>query len=44
KDPQQLGSLKGQDFGKFVIILLIIIGVILEIFGYHFLKDFFTIS
>jgi hypothetical protein len=44
KDPQQLGSLKGQDFGKLVIILMIITGVILEIFGIHFLKDFFNIS
>jgi len=42
KDPQQLGSLKGQDFGKLVIILLIIVGVVLEIFGISVLKDFFT--
>lgn len=42
KDPQQLGSLKGQDFGKLVIILLIIVGVILEILGISVLKDFFT--
>ncbi len=44
KDPQQLGSLKGQDFGKMVIIILIIAGVILEISGFTFLKDFFNIS
>lgn len=40
KDPQQLGSLKGHDFGKLVVIILIIVGVILEIFGISFLKDF----
>lgn len=44
KDPQQLGSLKGQDFGKFFLIILIIIGVILEISGIHFLKDFLNVS
>ncbi len=40
KNPQQLGSLKGHDFGKLVIIILIIVGVILEILGYGFLKEF----
>jgi hypothetical protein len=44
KDPHQLGSLKGQDFGKFFLILLIIIGVILEISGIHILKDFLNVS
>jgi len=40
KDPQQLGSLKGHDFGKLMVILLIIIGVILQILGISALKDF----
>ncbi|MCB5286479.1 MAG: hypothetical protein LHW64_01595 [Candidatus Cloacimonetes bacterium] len=40
KDPQQLGSLKGHDFGKLVIILLIILGVILEILETSNLKEF----
>ncbi|MCB5270781.1 MAG: hypothetical protein LHW56_02935 [Candidatus Cloacimonetes bacterium] len=40
KDPQQLGSLKGHDFGKLLIILLIIVGVILEIMGISNLKEF----
>ncbi|MCD4818832.1 MAG: hypothetical protein K8S23_09085 [Candidatus Cloacimonetes bacterium] len=40
KDPHQLGSLKGQDVGKAVFISTIIIGVIFEIFGISFLKDF----
>lgn len=40
RDPQQLGSLKGHDFGKLLVILLIIIGVILEIAGISNLKEF----
>jgi len=41
RDPQQLGSLKGHDFGKLLTILLIIIGVIAEIAGWHGFKAFF---
>jgi len=33
RDPQQLGSLKGCDFGKIVLISMIVIGVIFEISG-----------
>lgn len=40
KEPNQLGSLKGQDFGKLVIVLMIIIGSILEMAGYHWFKNF----
>jgi hypothetical protein len=40
KDPQQLGSLKGHDFGKLVVIILILLGVIMEILGISVLKDF----
>lgn len=39
KEPTQLGSLKGQDLGKIVIVLLIIIGSIMEMTGYHWLKN-----
>ena len=42
KDPHQLGSLKGQDLGKAVFVITLTVGVILEIFGIHFLKDFLT--
>lgn len=42
QDPQQLGCLKGQDVGKAIIMVTIIVGVILEIFGVHFLKHFLT--
>lgn len=40
KDPQQLGSLKGHDFGKLIVILLILVGVALEIAGISSLKEF----
>ena len=43
KDPHQLGSLKGQDFGKAIFIIVLTIGIILEISGVHFLKDFLAL-
>jgi len=42
-NPQQIGSLKGQDFGKIVVISLIIIGIIFEMLGISLLKDFLRI-
>jgi hypothetical protein len=39
KNPQQIGSLKGQDFGKILAISLIVCGVILEIVGVSIIKD-----
>jgi hypothetical protein len=43
KEPHQLGSLKGQDVGKAVFLIVLIIGIVLEIFGVHGLKDFLTV-
>jgi len=45
RDPHQLGSLKGQDFGKALIVILLIIGVVQQIVGMHFLnlKDFLSV-
>jgi len=43
KEPHQLGSLKGQDLGKAVFVIILVIGIILEISGVSFLKDFLTI-
>lgn len=37
-EPRLLGSLKGQDWGKAVIMGLIALGVLLESFGVHFLS------
>jgi hypothetical protein len=43
KDPQQLGSLKGQDIGKAIFLFVLITGIIFEILGISWLKDFLTI-
>jgi hypothetical protein len=43
KDPHQLGSLRGQDVGKAVFVLILTIGILLEIAGISFLKDFLTV-
>jgi len=40
RDPQQLGSLKGQDFGKAVFVIVLLLGIILEILDINFLKDY----
>jgi hypothetical protein len=44
KEPNQLGSLKGQDFGKMIIVLMIIVGSILEMAGYHWFKNMLMID
>ena len=41
RDPQQLGSLKGHYFGKLLVILLIVAGVIAEMSNWHWFKAFF---
>jgi hypothetical protein len=38
REPKLLGSLKGQDFGKVLFMLAIIVGLILELAGVSFLK------
>ena len=43
KEPHQLGSLKGQDVGKAIFVGVLSLGIILEIIGVHFLKDFLLI-
>ncbi|MFO7660826.1 MAG: DUF6754 domain-containing protein [Candidatus Cloacimonadaceae bacterium] len=44
KEPNQLGSLKGQDFGKLIIVLMILLGSILEIAGWHWFKNFLMMN
>jgi hypothetical protein len=39
KEPNQLGSLKGQDLVKLIIVVMIIVGCIMEIAGYHWFKN-----
>ncbi len=41
-EPRLLGSLKGQDVGKAIFMAIIILGVILENLGYHFLTALMT--
>ncbi|NLN85567.1 MAG: hypothetical protein GX135_05640 [Candidatus Cloacimonetes bacterium] len=41
RDPQQLGSLKGHDFGKLLVIILVLAGVVAEILGWGWFKHFF---
>lgn len=41
-EPAQLGCLKGQDVGKAIVVLTLVVGIILELCGIHFLKDFLT--
>ncbi|MDP8221665.1 MAG: hypothetical protein P9X26_09975 [Candidatus Stygibacter frigidus] len=43
RDPQQLGSLKGQDFGKAVFVVVLVVGIILEILNIHIIKDYLII-
>jgi hypothetical protein len=43
KEPLSLGSLKGQDWAKFIIGAAILSGIILSTLGLTFFTDFFTI-
>lgn len=43
RDPHQLGSLKGQDIGKAIFLSVLVVGIILEIVGISFLKDFLSL-
>ena len=40
KEPMQLGSLRGQDWGKVLIFLTIVFGVFLELFGVNWITTF----
>ncbi len=44
KEPKLLGSLKGQDVGKAVILVAIIVGVLLETFGIYNLSQLFSVK
>ena len=43
-EPAMVGSIKGQDFTKAGLILYIIVGILLEIFGIHWFQDFMRIQ
>ena len=40
RDAQQLGSLKGHDFGKLLVIILVLLGIVAEIAGWGWFKAF----
>lgn len=45
KEPKQLGSLRGQDVGKAILLVSILVGVVLETFGiWHFSSLFSVIE
>lgn len=44
KEPKMLGSLKGQDVGKGLILLCIVVGVLLETFGIWDFSQIFTVN
>ena len=44
REPLLMGSLKGQDWSKLVIMAVIALGVILESFGIHWISFFFHLS
>jgi hypothetical protein len=44
RDPQQLGTLKAQDWGKVIVVGLIIIGTILTTVGLHSFVTWFNVS
>jgi len=43
REPKLLGSLKGQDIGKGILLLALIIGVLLESFGWFQLSNWFSV-
>jgi len=44
KDPLQLGSLKGQDWGKAMFFALIVVGSVLATFGFTIIKDILIVQ
>jgi hypothetical protein len=44
REPAMLGSIKGQDYTKAVLMLYIVCGIVLEIFGVHWLRQFMALG
>jgi Domain of unknown function (DUF6754) len=44
QEPAMIGSIKGQDFTKGIIIVFILLGVLLEIAGIHWFSDVMSIN
>lgn len=43
REPLLLGSLKGQDWSKLAIMVALVMGIILEVFGIHWISHFFHV-
>jgi len=43
REPLLLGSLKGQDWGKLALMAALVIGIMLESFGIHWISHFFHV-
>jgi hypothetical protein len=43
REPKLLGSLKGQDMGKAVILIALVVGILLETFGIWNFSQLFTV-
>lgn len=43
RDPLLLGSLKGQDWSKIILLVMFVVGTLLVTLGYDFLKDWLTV-
>ena len=44
KEPRQLGSLKGQDMGKAIILLLLLVGIIIQTTGLYDFSSLFVVQ
>ncbi len=42
KEPVQLGSLKGQDLGKVLLVAILVAGLVLKLFGFDFFTNWFN--
>jgi len=43
KDPLALGTIKGEDIAKMVLVVLILMGTLMETMGIHWLSNFFAL-
>ena len=44
REPRQLGSLKGQDMGKALILLILLAGIVLQTTGLFDFASLFTVQ
>lgn len=43
RQPVEVASIKAEDFGKMAFIVVILLGILLETFGIHVIRDFFAL-